>query len=400
MKARYLLSVVLIVGGIVSVGCTAGKQTEATAADLQRQLTQKATEVQGLESSVTDLEKQLSKRDRELETQAAAVEAAKRAAEQAAAEARAAKEAAASAGTGSQSTASRSMAGSELLPPGAKSGECYARVFVPPAYSTDTERLLSREASERIEIIPAKYESGVERTLVKEASERIEVLPAEYGWVEERVMVKPASTRLEDVPAKYDWVDEKVLVKEAHTVWKRGRGPVEKVDNATGEIMCLVDVPATYKTVRKKVTKSPATTREIEIPAEYKTVKRQVVKKPATTRTVELPAEYSTVKVQKQVSPPKERRIEIPAEYQTVTKTRMVSDGRMEWRPVLCETNMNADVIRQIQRAVQAAGHDPGPIDGILGSKTRAAISSFQRAKGLPTGGLTMGTLKALNVNL
>ena len=43
--------------------------------------------------------------------------------------------------------------------------------------------------------------------------------------------------------------------------------------NATGEIMCLVEEPAVYKTVRKKVIKTPATTRTVEIPAEYKTVK-------------------------------------------------------------------------------------------------------------------------------
>ncbi len=46
----------------------------------------------------------------------------------------------------------------ELLPPNAKPGECYARVFVPPRYQTVTQRVLSRQASERVETIPAKYE--------------------------------------------------------------------------------------------------------------------------------------------------------------------------------------------------------------------------------------------------
>ena len=45
-----------------------------------------------------------------------------------------------------------------LLPPDAKAGECYARVYVPPTYKTVTEERLKRAASERLEVIPAKYE--------------------------------------------------------------------------------------------------------------------------------------------------------------------------------------------------------------------------------------------------
>ena len=84
-----------------------------------------------------------------------------------------------------------------------------------------------------------------EKVLVKEASERIEIIPAQYEWVEERVLVEAASSRLVEVPAKYAWQEERVVVKPAHTVWKKGNGPIEKVDNITGEIMCLVEVPAT-----------------------------------------------------------------------------------------------------------------------------------------------------------
>lgn len=51
---------------------------------------------------------------------------------------------------------------------------------------------------------------------------------------------------------EFEWVEERVLVKPARKEWKPGRGEVERVDNATGEIMCLVEVPAEYKTVRKR----------------------------------------------------------------------------------------------------------------------------------------------------
>ncbi|HEB89496.1 MAG TPA: peptidoglycan-binding protein [Deltaproteobacteria bacterium] len=287
--------------------------------------------------------------------------------------------------------------GGELLPP-AKPGQCYARVFIPPTYETRTEEVLARGATESLEIIPARYETVEEQVLVEAASQRIEVIPAEYGWVEEKVLVSPASSRLEEVPAKYEWQEEKILVKPAHTVWKKGKGPIQKIDSATGEIMCLVEVPAEYKTVRKRVQISPPTTREIPIPAKYKTVKRQVVTKPASTRTIEIPAKYKTVKVRKLVEPAHERRIPIAAKYQTITKRVRVSDGEMAWRQILCETNTTPDIVKNMQRALGSAGFAPGPIDGIVGRQTLAALRDYQKAKGLPTGGVTLATLKSLGV--
>jgi len=249
-------------------------------------------------------------------------------------------------------------------------------------------------------VIPAKHQIVEETVETKAASERAEIVPAEYKWVEEKVLVKEASSRMEAVAAEYKWVEEKILVKQAHTTWKEGRGPVEKVDNATGEIMCLVEVPAQYETVKKKTLVKPATTRQVDIPAEYKTVKRRVMTKAPTVRTIAIPAEYTTVKVDKQVSPPQERRIEIPAEYKTVPRTEKLTDGEIAWREVLCETNMTRTTVTDIQRALQRAGHNPGPIDGVYGTRTNAAVRSFQRANSIPTGGLTIKTIEKLGVDL
>ena len=290
------------------------------------------------------------------------------------------------------------MESAELLPPNAKPGECYARVFVPPTYKTETAQVITREASERVEIIPARYEQVTEQILVREAATKVEVVPATYEWVEERIMVKPASDRIVEVPAVYETVKETVVDRPAHTVWKKGTGPIQKVDYATGEIMCLVEVPATYKTVTKTVLKTPATTRKIEVPAEYTTVKKQVMKTPSTTREVTVPAEYKLVTVQKLVSPPEEKRVQIPAEQQSVTKTVVASEGGIEWQPVLCETNASPELIKSMQLALRRAGRYSGKIDGKLNPRTMAAVRSYQQAKGLPTGHLTIETLQTLGV--
>ena len=50
-----------------------------------------------------------------------------------------------------------------------------------------------------------------------------------------------------------------------------------------------------------------------------------------------------------------------------------------------------------VQRALKAAGYDPGPIDGRNGRKTTAALKEFQRAYGLaPTGMADTKTWKEL----
>ncbi len=246
------------------------------------------------------------------------------------------------------------MADAPFLPLDASPGECYARVFVAPEYATINEQVLIQDASEKIEIIDAKYE-----------------------MVEQKVLVKEASTRVETIPAKYEVVEEKVLVSEAHVAWKKGRGLIEKVDNATGEIMCLVAVPAQYKTVKKKV-----------------------MVEPPSTRVINVPASYETVKIGKLISPPKEELVQVPAKYETITRTEMISEGGIEWRKVLCETNMTADMIKKIQTSLKDQGHDPGPIDGIMGKLTNGAINAFQKEKGLATGALTYRTIESLGVEI
>ena len=238
------------------------------------------------------------------------------------------------------------------LPPNAKPGECYARVLISERYETNRERVMVREASQRIETVPPVYTTVNERVMVKEASERIETIPAVYETVTERVLVKPA-----------------------YTTWKKGEGAITKVDNSTGEIMCLVEVPAEYKTVTKRVLKTPASTRKVTVPAEYQ-----------------------TVRVRKLVEPAKERTIDIPAEYDMVVKREKISDSRLEWRSILCETNADRDVIASLQRALKRRGYDPGRVDGVLGRETMDAVATYQRNKGMASGQLTMETLKSLNV--
>jgi peptidoglycan hydrolase-like protein with peptidoglycan-binding domain len=58
-----------------------------------------------------------------------------------------------------------------------------------------------------------------------------------------------------------------------------------------------------------------------------------------------------------------------------------------------------SEEIRKLQEALKAKGQDPGPIDGAMGSKTRAAVKAFQEASGLKaTGRLDDQTAEKLGV--
>jgi hypothetical protein len=271
--------------------------------------------------------------------------------------------------------APRPAAVSYSIPPNARAGECYVQLLVPAQYETVTEKVVTKEASSRIETVPPVYEWAEERVLAKEASSRLEIVPAKYKTVTEKILVKPASARIVEVPAQYDWVEEKVLVKPAHTVWKKGSGSLEKLDNVTGDIVCLVEVPAEYRTVRRRVVTKPATTRKEVIPAEYKEVTKTVMAAAPATRTVSIPAEYATV-----------------------TRQVLRKATATEWRQIVCETNITPQIVSDMQGALKRTGHYKGAVNGQINAPTLDALSAFQRSKGMATGGITINALKALGV--
>jgi len=322
-------------------------------------------------------------------------------------------------------------------------GTCYREYYTPEKYKTVTEEIVVEEEKEKQEIIPAKYET-----------------------IEKVIEINPASKKTLTIPATYEFKEEKILVEKEKTVWKKGVNPAQKLNGATGEIMCLVKIPAKYKIVKKKIVKTPSTTKVIEVPAKTRTIKIKKLISEASSKTITIPAikkriekkvidspsefswikvgkninevwhytghqvclaetpaqhrkitrvikekpsaikeisidpTYSIIKVKKLVEEAKEIKTPIDAVYKMVAKQEKVSDSYQSWERILCQTNMNKNVILKIQKALEAKEYNPGKADGVLGKGTRVAIDKFQRDNSLATGGITYETLKALKIEL
>jgi hypothetical protein len=60
---------------------------------------------------------------------------------------------------------------------------------------------------------------------------------------------------------------------------------------------------------------------------------------------------------------------------------------------------MTASQVRQLQAVLKGEGHDPGPIDGVMGARTQEALRSFQSEQRLEsTGELNAETLMRLGI--
>ncbi len=285
-----------------------------------------------------------------------------------------------------------------LLPPNAKPGECYARVFIPATEKQVERRVLIKEEAERLEIVPAKYEWSDETIETQSSSVELEIIPAQFETREHVVTVEPDREDQTAEAPVYETVEEQVLVRAAYTTWKKGEGPIQRYDEATGEIMCLVTVPAEYVTVQKQVVRTPARVVTKPVPAKTQTLAVRVMVEPPKTREIAIPAKFETVKVQKLVSPTQIVKVAVPAEYETVKETVKETAGVMEWRPILCATNTTPDLVMRIQRALDVQGYKLRHIDGQPGPGTMQMVRQYQRDKGLAQGQITMEFLDSLGV--
>lgn len=284
-------------------------------------------------------------------------------------------------------------------PPEVRPGECVALVRQPAQYRTVQRDFELRPPADRLQIDPARYVVDRQTVTTQEGYEKLEVIPATYRIVTEQIEVAPATTRYVPSEPVYQSVTERVQERPARSVWKLGRGKVEKVDDASGEVQHLVEEPAVYRTVTRQVLKQPAQLREIVVPAQTRSVTRRVIDRPEQVRRVWVPAQQTALPVQRVVGNAQVTRVAVPGQTASYGVQEQVSAAELEWRPVLCETSVTPELIRRVQIQLTAAGFEPGVANGLMGPRTVAALNAYQRQRGLPEDRyLNVETARALGV--
>jgi lysozyme family protein len=76
-------------------------------------------------------------------------------------------------------------------------------------------------------------------------------------------------------------------------------------------------------------------------------------------------------------------------------------DGNIGQEQQAAVQQLTSEQVRALQGSLQKNGVDPGPVDGILGTRTGKALREFQQEKGLAaTGRLNRQTLEALQLEV
>ncbi|MEL6734515.1 MAG: peptidoglycan-binding domain-containing protein [Pseudomonadota bacterium] len=297
---------------------------------------------------------------------------------------------------------SSSAAFSQELPPAnAAAGTCWAKVLLPARYENIPEEVMVQPASSSFRKTPAVYREVAKEVLVQEESYELIPVPPVYETVTETVLVQPEQVVKTIIPATFKTETKRVKISDARVEWKVGRGAYEKIDEATGEIMCRVEIPAVFKTVEQQVIDQASQTKEEVIPAQYATVERRVMRTPPTTKKKVIPAKFRTITIKELVEPEQFEVVQSPARFATIQKRNLVQAEAVKWREILCETNTTPAVVKRIQNALIAAGYNLGfEPDGKLGEGTQAIIRRFQEDNQLPTGGLTISTIERLGIRL
>jgi hypothetical protein len=287
------------------------------------------------------------------------------------------------------------------LPPNPEYGKCYAKCKTPDTYEIFTRKVLVEEAYVNTTKIPAVYETVTRKVMMKEGGVNYKKVAATYKNVTNKVMIEPERTVVSIIPAKYETRTRKVMVKEASGQWvKKKKDPncfSKNPDDCL--IACYEKIPAQYTTETYEVEIAPKKTVEKVIPAVYKTVTTQVVDEPE--KTIEIPYDpvYKTVREKVMVTPEQIKEEAVPAIYKEVEEKRLTSRGGYTvWEEILCADKTSKSTVRKLQRALRARGYSIGAVDGVIGSKTKIALKSFQADHELPVGNLNIKTLELLEI--
>lgn len=257
---------------------------------------------------------------------------------------------------------------------------------------------------------PRYREVSVQR-MVSEAKVVEKQVPAQYQTVSKKVLRRKAYTSYELVPAEYKTVTRRVRkgLKGTDFIYTGGvvmAGPNQYDGTTTpsgsaGTLPMQLNPAAGYPvsgtTLPIRVGSGPDRAGGVEAPgygsvADIGNIPEGM---PATYYTAGCPSGYRF--------DPRDGLCKAldsySAQEQVIEKRVPSGSGNFsEWREVICPDQMTTVSISDLQRALNRAGYPVGAADGVMGSKTKAALAKYQKDNKLPIGGMNIATLRKLGL--
>lgn len=285
---------------------------------------------------------------------------------------------------------------SDLPQQPAEYGKCFAKIRMPDKYEWVEQDVMISPQRIEIKEIPAVYDTIYEQVLVKEEHTEFQLIPAVYEITEEEFIVKEGSDLVSE---KYKTVVQTQLVRPEQGQWVSKKDPnCFSKNSADCMIMYWEAVPAQYDTSVNKILTEMSSIETGRFAPLTKKIKKAILKQPATIKEIIVPAEYAQEKKIKLIQPARKEEITIPPKYKKIKQEKMIArGGQLEWVEVLCPSMLSPAIVKQIQQALNIKGEFL-KIDGILGPRTKNALSLFQQKKHLPEGNLNAQTLRALGL--
>jgi len=206
------------------------------------------------------------------------------------------------------------------LPASPGEGECYLHDWKAPTYLTKQVDVVVKDGYRQQEATQPEWETLQKEVVIKDAYNTYEVTDATFVDGSTTVVIKSGS------------------------IWELGVCGNER------EVACYKDVTETTMVPTLNLLKDG-----------FYTVKNH----PAVTQTITYQALLTPADVSEVIIAPLVNRLDVET---------VVSPGEMEWLIGGC-----AGIgIKNVQQELNKIGYDAGPVDGILGTKTKDAITKFR----------------------
>ena len=230
------------------------------------------------------------------------------------------------------------------LPENPEPGKCYVRCKTPDVWKNETINVAVAPEYKKLITFAAQYETIEEKVLVKEAGQKILIVPAVWGTQEVTYYEKEDGTKLEAQKAVFNQGFETVETKAASASWEMSeKAPdCDSDDPEDCRYWCYKPLPAEFKTMPVEKLVSDANVVSVTIPGITRTYNRKVmVKKPETT-IVKTEPEYKTIKKTVLLKDAFTEEVIVPAVFRSVTKQILVKKGGLtSWKPVNCQLVSN-----------------------------------------------------------